>query len=88
MEFVTLRENRVMKNFAIKLVCLTTAYVFVFAALNQMNVNIRILLLMHSVGFILIPFMTYTVLTDNYKTNKTFKDWYEDHTIKTLDEDE
>lgn len=77
-----------MKNFAIKLVWLTTAYVFVFAALNQMNVTIRILLLMHSIGFLLIPFMTYTVLTDNYKTNKTFKDWYEDHTIKTLDEEE
>ena len=54
-----------MKHFAIKLVWFTTAYVFVFAALNQTNINIRILLLMHSIGFILIPFMTYTVLTDN-----------------------
>ena len=77
-----------MKNFAIKLVWFTTAYVFVFAALNQTNVNIRILLLMHSIGFLLIPFMTYTVLTDNYKTNKTFKDWYEDHPMKTLDKEE
>ena len=71
-----------------KLVWMTTVYVFAFAALNQTNVNIRILLLIHSIGFILIPFMTYTVLTDNYTTNKTFKDWYEDHPVETLDEDE
>lgn len=71
-----------------KLVWITTIYVFVFAALNQTNINIRILLFMHSIGFILIPFMTYTVLTDNYTTNKTFKDWYEDHPMDTLDEDE
>ena len=77
-----------MKNFTMKLVWMTTVYVFVFAALNQTNVNIRILLLMHSIGFILIPFMTYTVLTDNYTTNKTFKDWYEDHPVDSLEEEE
>lgn len=75
-----------MKNFAMKLLGFTTAYVFVFATLNQTNVNIRILLMMHSIGFILIPLMSYTVLTDNYTTNKTFKDWYEDHPMETLDE--
>ncbi len=69
-----------------KLLGFTTAYVFVFATLNQTNVNIRILLMMHSIGFILIPLMSYTVLTDNYTTNKTFKDWYEDHPMETLDE--
>ncbi len=71
-----------------KLLGFTTAYVFVFATLNQTNVNIRILLMMHSIGFILIPLMSYTVLTDNYTTNKTFKDWYEDHPMDTLEDEE
>ena len=85
---VTLRENRAMKNFAIKLVWFTTAYVFFFAVLNQTNVDLRIIMSLHIVGVFLIPYLTYTVLTDNYKTDKTFKDWYEDHPMKTLDDDE
>ncbi|MFL9830662.1 hypothetical protein ABS764_07350 [Flavobacterium sp. ST-87] len=77
-----------MKNFAIKLVWFTTAYVFFFAVLNQTNVDLRIIMSLHIVGVFLIPYLTYTVLTDNYKTDKTFKDWYEDHPMDTLDEDE
>ncbi|WPR72788.1 hypothetical protein SLW70_06585 [Flavobacterium sp. NG2] len=85
---VTLRENKVMKNFAIKLVWFTTAYVFIFAGLNQTDISLRIIIGMHIIGVFLIPFMVYTVLTDNYTTTKTFKDWYEDHEIKTLDNEE
>ena len=75
-----------MKNFAIKLVWFTTVYVFVFAALNQTNIDLRIIMTMHLIGGFLIPYMTYSVLTDNYKTTKTFKDWYEDHPMKSLDD--
>ena len=32
--------------------------------------------------------MVYTVLHDDYKTSKTFKDWYGDHPMETLEEDE
>ncbi|GEC73139.1 hypothetical protein SAMN05443543_101237 [Flavobacterium flevense] len=77
-----------MKNFAIKLVWFTSAYVFFFAVLNQTNVDLRIIMSLHIVGMFLIPYLTYTVLTDNYKTDKTFKDWYEDHPMNTLNEDE
>ncbi|MGM8360656.1 hypothetical protein ACSV4D_01945 [Flavobacterium sp. ARAG 55.4] len=77
-----------MKNFAIKIVWFTTAYVFFFAVLNQTNVDLRIIMSLHIVGVFLIPYLTYTVLTDNYKTDKTFKDWYEDHQMDTLDEDD
>ncbi|WP_140484981.1 hypothetical protein [Flavobacterium sp. GSA192] len=77
-----------MKNFAIKLVWFTTAYVFVFAGLNQTNVDLRIIMTLHLIGVILIPYMTYCVLTDKYKTNKTFKDWYEDHPMDTLEDEE
>lgn len=77
-----------MKNFATKLVWFTSAYVFFFAVLNQTNVDLRIIMSLHIVGMFLIPYLTYTVLTDNYKTDKTFKDWYEDHPMNTLNEDE
>ncbi|WP_262887261.1 hypothetical protein [Flavobacterium sp. XN-5] len=30
--------------------------------------------------------MVYAVLTDKYTTTKTFKDWYEDHSMDTLDD--
>lgn len=77
-----------MKNFAIKLVWFTTVYVFVFAILNQTNTDLRIIMGLHTIGVFLIPYMVYTILTDNYTTTKTFKDWYEDHPMKTLDEEE
>jgi hypothetical protein len=31
--------------------------------------------------------MVYTVLTDKYTTKKTFKDWYGDHPMDTLDDE-
>jgi hypothetical protein len=76
-----------MKNFAIKLVLFTTAYLFVFTILTQINVPFRLLLVMLVVGQALLLYMVYKVLTDNYTTNKSFKDWYEDKPIKTLGED-
>ena len=76
-----------MKNFAIKLVWFTTIYVFVFAGLFQTNVPLAILMIMYTIGVILILFMVYAVLHDDYKTSKTFKDWYEDHLTNTLEED-
>lgn len=77
-----------MKNFAIKLVIFTTVYVLVFAGLNQTNVPLSILMLLYSIGIILILFMVYSVLHDDYKTSKTFKDWYNDHPVETLEEEE
>jgi uncharacterized membrane protein len=77
-----------MKNFVIKLVIFTTVYVLVFAGLSQTNVPLSILMLLYSIGIILILFMVYSVLHDDYKTSKTFKDWYNDHPVETLEEGE
>ncbi|MNF22442.1 hypothetical protein D3C84_29980 [compost metagenome] len=77
-----------MKNFVIKLVIFTTVYVLVFAGLSQTNVPLSILMLLYSIGIILILFMVYSVLHDDYKTSKTFKDWYNDHPVETLEEEE
>jgi hypothetical protein len=76
-----------MKNFAIKLVWFTTIYVFVFAGLCQTNVILPVLMGLYCMGVPLILFMVYTVLHDDYKTSKTFKDWYEDHPMETLEKD-
>lgn len=77
-----------MKNFAIKLVWFTTIYAFVFAALCQFNISLPVLMTFYCVGIPLILFMVYSVLHDDYKTSKTFKDWYGDYPMETLHEDE
>ena len=71
-----------MKNFAIKLVWLTTLYLVVFTVLCQYNTPYAVLFSMLVVGQLLLLFMVYKVLTDNYTTDKTFKDWYEDRPVK------
>jgi hypothetical protein len=75
-----------MKNFAIKLVWFTTIYVFVFAGLCQTNVILPVIMGLYCMGVPLILFMVYTVLCDDYKTTKTFKDWYEDYPNKRFEE--
>nr|WP_294935213.1 hypothetical protein [uncultured Flavobacterium sp.] len=77
-----------MKNYAIKLVWLTTIYVFVFAGLCQTNAALPLISSLFVLGSFLIPYMVYTVLRDNYKTSKTFKDWYNDYPVKTLEKEE
>lgn len=77
-----------MKNFTIKLVWFNTVYVFVFASLCQTDVTLPVIMSMYGMGIILILFMVHTVLHDDYKTTKTFKDWYGDHPMETLEEEE
>jgi hypothetical protein len=75
-----------MKNFAIKLVWFTTIYVFVFAGLCQTNIILPVIMGLYCMGIPLILFLVYTVLSDDYKTTKKFKDWYEDFPNESLDE--
>jgi hypothetical protein len=77
-----------MKNFAIKLVWFTTIYVFVFAILCQTNAPLAVLMSLFILGYFLILLMVFTVLKDKYETSKTFKDWYEDHPRKTINEEQ
>lgn len=67
-----------MKNYAITLVWATTLFVFAFALLCQADVSYNLLMGLLLFGFLLIPYMVYIVLTDDYSTTKTFQDWYED----------
>jgi hypothetical protein len=64
----------------------TTIYVFVFAGLCQTNVSLPVIMTLYCIGIPLILLMVYTVLHDDYNTIKTFKDWYEDNPMETLED--
>ncbi len=74
-----------MKNFAIKLVWFTTLVVFMTTILAQTSVDRQIFLVLIITGPLLIMYMVYRVLKDNYHTNKTFNDWYEDYPKRDRD---
>jgi O-antigen ligase len=60
-----------MKNFAIKLVWFTTAYVlFLSVYVNQYSITSALSLVILE---LLILFMVYAVLTDQYTTTKTLR---------------
>lgn len=67
-----------MKNFAMKLVWFTTFVVFFHAVIAQTSVYERVFFIFVLVGPVLIMYTVYRVLIDNYHTDKTFEDWYED----------
>ena len=74
-----------MKNFAIKLVLFTTAYLVVFTALSALGIAFPLLWGMLLLGQLLVIYMVYKVLTDNYTTKKKFRHWYGDMPKKGLD---
>lgn len=75
-----------MKNFAIKLAWFTTIYIVLFAILCQTKVSFSFIMILYLLGTCLMLFLVYTVLHEDYKTQKTFKDWYQDCPSKRLDE--
>jgi len=74
-----------MKNFAIKLVWATTAYLVVFTALSSIGIAFPILWGLLLAGQILVVYMVYKVLTDDYRTEKKYSDWYGDMPKEKLD---
>lgn len=67
-----------MKNYAIKFVWFTTAYLVVFTALSAVGIAYPLMWGMLLVGQFLVVYMVCKVLTDDYKTDKKFRDWYSD----------
>lgn len=70
-----------MKSTAMVMVILVTAFLVLLTAFSQMNIRPDIIFFLMVLGQLLVILMVYMVLTDNYKTTKTFEDWYEDHPI-------
>ncbi len=75
-EVVTAKLLPVMFYVAVITLLLITVSVMV-----SMNLSINWIFWVTFVGQVLIVMMVYRTLTDNYKTDKTFNDFYEDHPI-------
>ena len=71
----------VMKGSAMFLVLFTTVFLFVLTALAFTNIGFRWMFILTVIGQLLVVLMVYKVLRDNYTTNKTFEDFYEDYPI-------
>lgn len=68
-----------MKSTAIKLVWATTIVLIVATILSSLNFSFSVIFYLVVFGQLLLIFTVYKVLTDDYKTDKTFDNWYEDH---------
>ncbi|UOB17618.1 hypothetical protein [Abyssalbus ytuae] len=71
-----------MKINSIFLVIFITIYLIIFAIFAQLNVKTGFLFYALFIGQLIFLFTVYRVLKDNYKTSKTFRDWYEDKPIE------
>lgn len=60
----------------------TTLLLVTVTIMASMNFPYNWVFYLTLLGQVSVVFMVYNVLTDNYKTDKTFEDFYEDHPIK------
>ncbi len=59
----------------------TTLVLVTVTIMAAMNFSFNWVFYLTVIGQAMIVYMAYRVLTDNYKTEKTFADFYEDHPI-------
>ncbi|WP_340202303.1 hypothetical protein [Ascidiimonas sp. W6] len=70
-----------MKTSAIFWVGITTILLVLVTCLATLNVSFSWVFYITVIGQLAVLIMVYKVLTDNYKTDKTFDDFYEDYPI-------
>ncbi len=70
-----------MKISAMGVVAFTTMILVTVTIMVSMNFPFNWVFYMTIFGQALVVFMVYKVLTDNYETEKTFDDFYEDNPI-------
>ena len=70
-----------MKNTVTILLTITTIVLVVLAVMSFYNVDFPTVFYITCGGQALFIFTVYKVLTDDYSTEKTFDDWYEDHPL-------
>ncbi|MGB5436799.1 MAG: hypothetical protein WBM98_12975 [Maribacter sp.] len=70
-----------MKNSAMFWVANTTIILVIVTIMAAMNFPFNWVFYVTVLGQSMVVYMVYKVLTDDYKTDKTFKDFYEDHPI-------
>ena len=67
-----------MKNLGIPLLTLTTLVLILVTIFASLDMSFSWVFYLTVLGQALLVFAVYKVLTDDYETDKTFKDWYED----------
>jgi TRAP-type C4-dicarboxylate transport system permease small subunit len=70
-----------MKSSAMFWVGATTLVLILVTVMATMNFSFSWVFYITVLGQLMIVFMVYKVLTDNYKTLKTFEDFYEDYPV-------
>lgn len=71
-----------MKNIAMTLLVVTTLVLILVSVLASLNFSFELVFFLTVVGQAFLIFTVYKVLTDDYTTDKTFDDWYEDNSMK------
>lgn len=70
-----------MRNSAMFWVTLTTFLLVSVTIMVSMNFPFNWVFYLTVLGQVFVVIMVYKVLTDNYKTSKTFEDFYEDNPV-------
>ena len=70
-----------MKDSVMLWVVATTLILVTVTIMAAMNFPFNWVFYLTVIGQVMIVFMVYRVLKDNYTTEKTFADFYEDHPI-------
>lgn len=70
--------NKKMKSSAMLWVLATTLILVVVTIMAALEVPFNWVFYLTVAGQIMLVYMVYKVLTENYDTNKTFDDYYED----------
>ncbi|REH56130.1 hypothetical protein C7448_101163 [Tenacibaculum gallaicum] len=63
------------------LVLFVTIFLLVLIALGFTNIGFSWMFILTVIGQLLVVLMVYKVLRENYTTDKTFEDFYEDYPI-------
>lgn len=71
-----------MKLSAMFFLALTTFILIGVTLMVAMDLAFTWVFFVTLIGQIFLVYTVYRVLTDNYKTEKTFEDWYEDQPIE------
>jgi len=66
-------------------VALTTMLLVAITIAVAMDMSFNWVFLLTCIGQLLVLIMVYRVLKDNYTTDKTFEDFYEDHPIGRIE---
>ncbi len=71
-----------MKLSAISYLIITTFILISVSIMAALDLSFSWVFFATMIGQILLVYSVYRVLTDKYKTEKTFDDWYEDKPIE------